>query len=124
MTKKRVKRENNGMKRCLFVDADTVIIGLLQEEQKSYVDIDCALEFCSYVRERTQDAVQSGELFNVITDVNPESINRLVLCIPSLLGVENERVYLKGKHSELPSLKEANPYLLRLIHDFITKKGE
>lgn len=112
------------MKRCLFVDADTVIIGLLQEEQKSYVDIDCALEFCSYVRERTQDAVQSGELFNVITDVNPESINRLVLCIPNLLGVENERVYLKGKHSKLPSLKEANPYLLRLIHDFITKKGE
>lgn len=110
------------MKRCLFVDADTVIIGLLQEEQRSYVDIDRALEFCSYVRERVRNAVQSGEIFSIITDVKPESINRLVLCAPNLLGLENERVYLKGKHSELPSLEEANPYLLRLIHDFATKK--
>lgn len=110
------------MKRCLFVDADTVIIGLLQEEKKSYVDIDRALEFCSYVRERTRDAVQSGKLFSVITDVNPESITSLVLCLPHLLDLENERVYLKGKYSDLPSLKEANPHLLRLIHDFAEGK--
>ena len=56
--------------------------------------------------------------FYVITDVNPESITRLVLCLPHLLDLENERVYLKGKYSDLPSLKEANPHLLRLIHDF------
>lgn len=111
------------MKKRLFVDTETVLVGLLQVSGKDYVDFDQIDEFRSYVKRAIEADPHSGEYNNIVIDLDFNAVMRVVQIHSQLLGLEDERAYMKCMHSELPSLAEANPYLLRLIHDFIIKKG-
>lgn len=110
------------MIKCLFFDAETAIVGLLGLGTQGYVCFDQLERLCDYIKQHTAGDLRAGHYDNIVLDVNPDSIWREVHLRPRLFDLEGERVYMICDRSELPSLEDADPYLMNLIFNFVQKE--
>lgn len=106
------------MTKKIFIGADTAVVGLLRFSDRNYVDLDELIRFSSYVWRHTAEDLRSGQLRSVVTDINLNSIIRMVQIHSRLFALENEQVFLNCEKTVLPALDDTDPYVMRLLEDF------
>ena len=107
------------MKKSLVIDAETIIVNLLREDKKYYVDIDRIDQLCSYIKEQ----LIQGDYFNkyqtVVFDVNFDAIARTVQYRSNIFDLVGDRIYLKCERDQLPNIPQTNDCLRKMISDFV-----
>lgn len=103
------------------IDTKTIIINLLNEDQKTFTSISRLHKLISFIY---NTLTRENKLDNYITffDLNFDAIERTVMYNNSIfwLDIERDTVYLREKYSlyELVEEFKADEDLLRIITDF------
>lgn len=107
------------MKKSLVIDAETIIVNLLREDKKYYVDIDRIDQLCSYIKEQLIQDDYFDEYQTVVFDVNFDAIARTVQYRSNIFDLVDGRIYLKCEQDQLPDLPNTNDYLKKIISKFV-----
>jgi len=105
--------------KSLIIDAETIIVNLLREDKKYYVDIDRIDQLCSYIKEQLVEGKYFSEYQTVVFDVNFNAIARTVQYRNNIFDLVGDRIYLKCGQEQLAYMPHANACLLRMISDFV-----
>ena len=108
-------------KGSLVIDAETIIVNLLREDKKYYVDIDRIDQLCSYIKEQLLQEKYFDDYQTVVFDVNFNAIARTVQYRNSIFDLVGNRIYLKCEQSQLPDMSHTNSQLRRIICDFVAQ---
>lgn len=109
------------MKKSLVIDAETIIVNLLREDKKYYVDIDRIDQLCSYIKEQLIQGNYFDEYQTVVFDVNFDAIARTVQYRSNIFDLVGDRIYLKCEQDQLPDIPQTNGRLLKMISDFVER---
>lgn len=107
------------MKRSLVIDAETIIVNLLREDKRYYVDIDRIDRLCSYIKEQLVQGEYFDEYQTVVFDVNFDAIARTVQYRSNIFDLVGDRIYLKCEQDQLPDTPHTNDCLRKMISDFV-----
>ena len=107
------------MKESLVIDAETVIVNLLREDKKYYVDIDRIDQLCSYIKEQLIRGKYFDEYQTVVFDVNFDAIARTVQYRNNIFDLIGDRIYLKCEQDQLLNIPHPNDCLQKMISDFV-----
>lgn len=106
-------------KGSLVIDAETVIVNLLREDKKYYVDIDRIDRLCCYIKEQLIRGSYFDEYQTVVFDVNFDAIARTVQYRSNIFDLVGDRIYLKCEQDKLPNMPHTNDCLRKMISDFV-----
>ena len=109
------------MKKSLVIDAETVIVNLLREDKKYYVDIDRIDQLCDYIKEQLVQGDYFDEYQTVVFDVNFDAIARTVQYRSNIFDLVGDRIYLKCEQDQLPNISHTNDCLRQMIIDFVNQ---
>ena len=109
------------MKRSLVIDAETIIVNLLREDKKYYVDIDRIDRLCSYIKEQLIQGNYFDEYQTVVFDVNFDAIARTVQYRSNIFDLVGDRIYLKCDQNQLPNIPHTNERLQKIISEFVRR---
>ncbi len=110
-------------KGSLVIDAETVIVNLLREDKKYYVDIDRIDRLRSYIKEQLIQGIYFNEYQTVVVDVNFDAISRVVQYRSDIFDLAGDRIYLKCELDQLPDIPHTNDCLRKMICDFAGQKS-
>ncbi len=104
----------------LYVDAGSVIVNLLHEDQKNYLPLDRLKRLTSYIAKQLEEESLIDKYDVVVFNVNFESIERTVLCNSHLFELVGGNIILKT--NELPEdtieMYRKNQDIIQIIHEF------
>lgn len=106
-------------KGSLVIDAETIIVNLLREDKRYYVDIDRINQLCSYIKEQLVQKNYFDEYQTVVFDVNFDAIARTVQYRSNIFDLVGDRIYLKCEQDQLPQMPHMDRYLRKMIVDFV-----
>ena len=106
-------------KGSLVIDAETVIVNLLREDKKYYVDIDRIDQLCCYIKEQLIQGKYFDEYQTVVFDVNFDAIARTVQYRNNVFDLVGDRIYLNCEQDKIPNMPHTNDCLRKMISDFV-----
>ena len=107
------------MKSSLVIDAETIIVDLLREDKKYYVDIDRIDQLCRYIKEQLIQGDHFDDYQTVVFDVNFDAIARTVQYRSNIFDLVDGRIYLKCEQDKLPNPPQTCAYLKKMISEFV-----
>lgn len=115
------------MEKSIFIDADSIVIGLLKVSDKKELPLDLIINTCKFV---AQKARSCGEFDSVTDDVNYDSIYRLCQYMSQDLEISYDTVYVicpDDRYAELLSRFRENDdcqeFILETIKEFADTQG-
>lgn len=105
------------MKNGFVVNVEKIIVGLLLEERKYYVDVNRIERLCDYIKDRIRIGNDFRKYGTIVFDVNEDAIYRLAQYRKDVFELEGGRIYLKCEHNKIKT-KEENKLLVEMIKDF------
>lgn len=109
------------MKESLVIDAETIIVNLLREDKKYYVDIDRINRLCNYIKDQLAKKEYINRYQTIVFDVNFNAIARTVLYRNNIFDLVGDRIYLKCEQDQLPDISQNKEFLLKMISNFAKK---
>lgn len=111
------------MKENLYVHADGVIVKLLKEERKSFVDMSEVFQFCDYIEEQLSKQEYIEKIQSVYFDISFNAIERTVKYNNYMFDLVGDRIYLKQMITpEIETRFDVQPMLGDLIKEFVLNK--
>lgn len=111
------------MKENLYVHADGVIVNLLKEEKKSFVDMSEVFQFCDYIEEQLRKQEYIEKIQSVYFDINFNAIERTVKYNNYIFDLVGDRIFLKQMITpEIETRFDVQPILSDLIKQFVLNK--
>lgn len=104
----------------LYVDAGTVIVNLLKEDQKNYLPLNRLKKLTTYIALQLEQEQYLDKYDVVVFNVNFESIERTVLCNSHLFELVGHNIVLKEEKlsSRTMELFQENKDIIEIIHTF------
>ena len=101
----------------IYIDTETIIINLLREDMKTYLPIRRLQKLISYIYQQLaeQDYLKG---YNVIFNVNFDSIERTVLYNSNIFELVGDTIYLKTSIEQLSSKCTSDDHIREIIRDF------
>lgn len=101
----------------LFIDTETIIVNLLKEDMKTYLPIRRLQRLISYIYEQL---VEKGYLkeYNVVFNVNFDSIERTVLYNNNIFELIGDTIYLKTSIDKISLKSGSDERIMKIIKDF------
>ena len=104
----------------LLIDAETVIVNLLLEDQKNYLPLSRLEGLIDFIYKQLEGSFFSEEA-TVIFDVSFDAIERTVQYKNNIFALIGETIYLKTSIQRQNIQEKTDQRIVRLIKDFCKK---
>lgn len=104
----------------LFIDAETIIVNLLAEDKRDYVDFTRINSLCDFIRKQLVEGEYLNKYQSVVFDVNFDAIARTVRYRNTVFDLVGRRIYLKGRLEDIPNNpidKELKEMIIKFVQN-------
>ena len=110
---------NSTRKSNFIINVEKIIINLLTNDKKFYVDINRLNNLCTFIKEQLIEKKYLSNYESIVFDVNFNAIHRTVMCKDSLFQLVGERIYLKETISDEAIVRCESHELTLLVREFL-----
>jgi hypothetical protein len=111
-----------GKMKTMLIDAETVIVNLLAEDKKTYLELSRFEELCCYIRDQLIEYNSVNGGYHLLFDVNYSAIERTVEYNSEVFALIGNRIYLRRNLTDdILRRYRANEILQSYITKFIDR---